>query len=175
MQHPQDGYGLSIWKELEIISPVYIIGNLPVLTPTEYDTLDRGCFGNSHAPWDYPICWFKCLRSRCSCTGFLHASVVVLLECHVPTHPEAQPACCFFVALNRAISDCDLCCQHWPEKLHIASSTCEQCLLCFCYNKLQPPRTCLLTDCCSTFLMFRDDLFDVASCHHTSEVIHECE
>jgi len=67
----------------------------------------------------------------CSCQPrFLHASVVVILECRVHVHSHTEPVCRLPVEPCEPVSNPYLCCQFWPEVSLVALSVCEQCRLC---------------------------------------------
>jgi hypothetical protein len=129
----------------------------------------------SHALWDDSVSWCKGSESGFGFSGFLHASVVVLLEPHVRVDPDIQQGCCFFVESYEAISDSYLCCQLQLEAFLVASSTCERGRLRLCCMKLQQPPGHPVNAFCRALLMFRDDLIDVASSCHTAKDIHEQE
>jgi hypothetical protein len=99
--------------------------------------------------------------------------VDLLLERHLPIHPNAQLVCCFIVELDRAILDSFLCYQLQQVLLLEALSECQQCHHSICCIKLQSSRTCTFYAYSTPSLNFCKDLLNVSSSRHSAEAIYK--
>ena len=80
---------MSIEEKLKVVSPAYFLGITPELTRVQCDRLDAGYQDGPYTLWYYPVRLCEGSKSSFCCPGFLHASVVVLLERQVRVHPDA--------------------------------------------------------------------------------------
>ena len=71
------------------------------------------------------VCLGKGVEHGLCCPGFIHASVVVLLQHQMCVHPHAQQARRLCIEQYGLVSDSYLCCQFWPEVFPVASSARE--------------------------------------------------
>jgi len=79
-QRALDGAALSIEEELEVVSPAYFFGMPAKLTPILCDYLDSHHLDGPYTLRNIAVCHCKVSQARFCCPGFLHASVVLLLE-----------------------------------------------------------------------------------------------
>jgi len=93
------------------------------------DCLDTHHLAGPDAFRNDAVCLCHGSESTLCCLGFLHASVVLLLERQVCVHSEAQPMCRMLVESYNPVSDSYLDCEFMREIISMASPGHESCHL----------------------------------------------
>jgi len=151
---------------------------LPTSVGSHQSSLPYSATAWMHATWtalmaltNNPICLVKGSESSFCSPGFLHASVVLLLEHWVCAQPYSQPVCRLGVESYDPISDHHLCCQCRPEVFFVASSAREQRHLHLSSVELKPSLTCPLDAPHCTSRMYHDDVVDIAASRYPAKVV----
>jgi hypothetical protein len=166
---------VTIEQELKILLSADLWRVPPKFASTQRNDLNAGFLDISHSLWDDSEHPRECAQSAFCCPGHLHASVVMLFECQVGTHPDSQPSCRLFVESDETVSYLDFGREFWLEVLLMAFPACEKCSLHLCGVELEISSAGPLDALhCAGFKLF-DHLVHVLPGCHGSEVVYEGE